>query len=98
MIFFFSSIRLHTICALVTGVQTCALPILRPNALQRRQPAAEDMIFAGEEPRLVERPEVGDFLDDAQAARVAARIGADRAGVVRVDIAANAAGDEPFGS
>src|SRR3546814_1477215 len=24
---FFSSIRLHTICALVTGVQTCALPI-----------------------------------------------------------------------
>src|SRR3546814_1985144 len=25
--FFFSSIRLHTICALVTGFQTCALPI-----------------------------------------------------------------------
>src|SRR3546814_8024454 len=24
--FFFSSSRLHTICALVTGVQTCALP------------------------------------------------------------------------
>src|SRR3546814_3741075 len=24
---FFSSRRLHTICALVTGVQTCALPI-----------------------------------------------------------------------
>src|SRR3546814_5624498 len=27
LIFFFSSIRLHTRCALVTGVQTCALPI-----------------------------------------------------------------------
>src|SRR3546814_7474794 len=27
-LFFFSSIRRHTICALVTGVQTCALPIL----------------------------------------------------------------------
>src|SRR3546814_5095917 len=27
--FFFSSIRLHTSCALVTGVQTCALPICR---------------------------------------------------------------------
>src|SRR3546814_1396106 len=27
MFFFFSSRRLHTICALVTGVQTCALPI-----------------------------------------------------------------------
>src|SRR3546814_652635 len=25
--FFFSSIRLHTSCALVTGCQTCALPI-----------------------------------------------------------------------
>src|SRR3546814_2018120 len=27
MIFFFSSIRRHTMCALVAGVQTCALPI-----------------------------------------------------------------------
>src|SRR3546814_1595101 len=26
--FFFSSRRRHTMCALVTGVQTCALPIL----------------------------------------------------------------------
>src|SRR3546814_14562885 len=28
IIFFFSSRRRHTRCALVTGVQTCALPIL----------------------------------------------------------------------
>src|SRR3546814_9427400 len=28
--FFFSSRRRHTICALVTGVQTCALPISDP--------------------------------------------------------------------
>src|SRR3546814_2271423 len=28
--FFFSSRRRHTRCALVTGVQTCALPILHP--------------------------------------------------------------------
>src|SRR3546814_6630695 len=28
--FFFSSRRRHTRCALVTGVQTCALPILPP--------------------------------------------------------------------
>src|SRR3546814_9593320 len=27
IVFFFSSRRLHTICALVTGFQTCALPI-----------------------------------------------------------------------
>src|SRR3546814_1437215 len=30
-IFFFSSRRRHTICALVTGVQTCALPIFMFN-------------------------------------------------------------------
>src|SRR3546814_6129466 len=29
MLFFFSSRRRHTRCALVTGVQTCALPIYR---------------------------------------------------------------------
>src|SRR3546814_4992296 len=29
LVFFFSSRRRHTRCALVTGVQTCALPILR---------------------------------------------------------------------
>src|SRR3546814_19553354 len=29
-LFFFSSRRRHTICALVTGVQTCALPIWKP--------------------------------------------------------------------
>src|SRR3546814_7457347 len=29
--FFFSSRRRHTRCALVTGVQTCALPIFRTN-------------------------------------------------------------------
>src|SRR3546814_9249600 len=32
MFFFFSSRRRHTRCALVTGVQTCALPILMATA------------------------------------------------------------------
>src|SRR3546814_7898265 len=32
MFFFFSSRRRHTRCALVTGVQTCALPISRLKA------------------------------------------------------------------
>src|SRR3546814_3713993 len=35
--FFFSSRRRHTRCALVTGVQTCALPICRA-ALRRQAP------------------------------------------------------------
>src|SRR3546814_11802360 len=33
--FFFSSRRRHTRCALVTGVQTCALPISIENALRK---------------------------------------------------------------
>src|SRR3546814_4980886 len=38
MFFFFSSRRRHTRCALVTGVQTCALPILlRVKPLSREQ-------------------------------------------------------------
>src|SRR3546814_9358155 len=32
IMFFFSSRRRHTRCALVTGVQTCALPILNPKS------------------------------------------------------------------
>src|SRR3546814_9587605 len=33
LLFFFSSRRRHTRCALVTGVQTCALPISAPTRL-----------------------------------------------------------------
>src|SRR3546814_5238124 len=37
--FFFSSRRRHTSCALVTGVQTCALPISTPcSAIPRSSP------------------------------------------------------------
>src|SRR3546814_10596268 len=38
--FFFSSKRLHTRCALVTGVQTCALPISNAPVISR--PAGAD--------------------------------------------------------
>src|SRR3546814_8122549 len=37
--FFFSSRRRHTRCALVTGVQTCALPICERKRAQARQEA-----------------------------------------------------------
>src|SRR3546814_2951756 len=37
LFFFFSSRRRHTRCALVTGVQTCALPILSPLRPDRPQ-------------------------------------------------------------
>src|SRR3546814_3918302 len=38
LVFFFSSRRRHTRCALVTGVQTCALPIY-PNANRDARPS-----------------------------------------------------------
>src|SRR3546814_4218234 len=38
--FFFSSRRRHTRCALVTGVQTCALPILRRTTSSTAWPVA----------------------------------------------------------
>src|SRR3546814_10817321 len=41
MCFFFSSRRRHTRCALVTGVQTCALPIL---AIRLRRDGAEQAV------------------------------------------------------
>src|SRR3546814_1709433 len=37
LLFFFSSRRRHTRCALVTGVQTCALPIYGLTGGRRRQ-------------------------------------------------------------
>src|SRR3546814_14642173 len=40
-IFFFSSRRRQTSCALVTGVQTCALPILRAEAAYRSAEATQ---------------------------------------------------------
>src|SRR3546814_15459056 len=38
VLFFFSSRRRHTRCALVTGVQTCALPICLGTAFRRQLP------------------------------------------------------------
>src|SRR3546814_1347699 len=43
--FFFSSRRRHTRCALVTGVQTCALPISVGDAEAPAQPGAADFLM-----------------------------------------------------
>src|SRR3546814_3416254 len=40
-LFFFSSRRRHTRCALVTGVQTCALPIFRPDVPAKPERASK---------------------------------------------------------
>src|SRR3546814_1565647 len=46
--FFFSSRRRHTRCALVTGVQTCALPILR-HARTEHDALLEEMVPKAEQ-------------------------------------------------
>src|SRR3546814_4263399 len=42
VVFFFASRRRHTRCALVTGVQTCALPIWRTDTASEGANAAAD--------------------------------------------------------
>src|SRR3546814_12926178 len=64
--FFFSSRRRHTRCALVTGVQTCALPISRPGA---RAPCA-DSLAGG---RRFQEQETNDVRNTRAFARTAAR-------------------------
>src|SRR3546814_993447 len=51
--FFFSSRRRHTRCALVTGVQTCALPICRRSLEGRVLDAVGGRMLHGDEQRLV---------------------------------------------
>src|SRR3546814_10231129 len=50
IVFFFSSRRRHTRCALVTGVQTCALPIFLGirEALAQPQAVAREMVVETE--------------------------------------------------
>src|SRR3546814_5093185 len=55
--FFFSSRRRHTRCALVTGVQTCALPICRVpvggDIRLHRHCCGERIVHVGQEPLIV---------------------------------------------
>jgi len=68
--------------------------VLGANPFERREPPAEHVVAAGEQLGPVERPQVGDVLDHAQQARVAAGIGANATRIARVDIAADMALDE----
>src|SRR3546814_1683554 len=73
-IFFFSSRRRHTRCALVTGVQTCALPI--SGTVCREHPARVHVQDVGADTRL---SQLARLVEHAQAhrpplARLAERI------------------------
>src|SRR3546814_10903844 len=52
IIFFFSSRRRHTRCALVTGVQTCALPIYRARSVGQRNfpPLPRPILHCSDDP------------------------------------------------
>src|SRR3546814_10603382 len=64
--FFFSSRRRHTRCALVTGVQTCALPICdlqgRPGCVCRQYPGAERRVSGHEDDPAADGIEEGKRL------------------------------------
>src|SRR3546814_19361199 len=59
VLFFFSSRRRHTRCALVTGVQTCALPISRRAAGRRAPGWRECGILVGRGPATCRKPRRG---------------------------------------
>src|SRR3546814_16424738 len=55
LLFFFSSRRRHTRCALVTGVQTCALPIFARRLIARPAVEIDDLLRLVGFPPPVER-------------------------------------------
>ena len=65
--------------------------IVRADAVERRQRAAEHMVARIDGVRALQRPQVGDVGDHDDGRGVAPRVGADRAGILRVDIAADLA-------
>src|SRR3546814_5894419 len=68
-VFFFSSRRRHTRCALVTGVQTCALPILRTQKMGS-YPGTHMFGFAARgDPALDRAPIDADQVSDADVGR-----------------------------
>ena len=77
------------------GNQRFEVDVLRPDAVERRQRAAKNVVTGTDSAGAFERPKIGDGLDDDKHMRIAARVAADRAGIERVDIAAFRA-DENF--
>src|SRR3546814_8200198 len=65
-VFFFSSRRRHTRCALVTGVQTCALPIYAQVAFER---AVDAIVLAVEAIADIAGERQGEVVGEHQHAR-----------------------------
>src|SRR3546814_7288125 len=73
LLFFFSSRRRHTRCALVTGVQTCALPIYLAQLHALAGALLEYETLSGDEiKKLIAGEDLGRADNDAGAQPVAA--------------------------
>src|SRR3546814_20707674 len=69
MVFFFASRRRHTRCALVTGVQTCALPIFRPLAWGDGQRTMIVVVTPRQWANLIAALNLGEAVAAVEAAR-----------------------------
>src|SRR3546814_2488742 len=76
LFFFFSSRRRHTRCALVTGVQTCALPIfsqlskVRPPNSSRSRARICGQTCSADSQRFISRPEGNPTSSRSEERRV----------------------------
>src|SRR3546814_13826224 len=93
LFFFFSSRRRHTSCALVTGVQTCALPIYR-EALGEDIGAIPEGLYPGDYLKLVAgklAAEYGERFvgapESAWLGLVRAEAGSEMTDMIREDLA-----------
>jgi len=77
----------------VTGAfhQSVDGEIVRPDAVKRRKDSAQDVIARVDGVRPFEGPKVGDVRHHHDGRFVSPRIGAERARILRVDIAADPA-------
>src|SRR3546814_7130570 len=75
---FFSSRRRHTRCALVTGVQTCALPICH----QRRGIEQEATVHMGPSATAMERRAEHQAMREGRAYEPVTMVGQHNAGVI----------------
>src|SRR3546814_3708669 len=73
--FFFSSRRRHTRCALVTGVQTCALPILIQIARDAKVPAEIYHLKAMGQHLMPQLEQVIALIEQARRDREERRVG-----------------------
>src|SRR3546814_10885845 len=85
MIFFFSSRRRHTSCALVTGVQTCALPISNDHGYEDQGLKWKSSEAQYQAMRYPGHPEIQEQIRNAPNAFVAKQVAYEHIDKTRAD-------------